>query len=83
MGIILQGRLLVVDAHLSNVGVGFVQVAEDVEIKVKPHNFTRHGLIHGKVAFVSRSAGSATNAARRGEIQSCSSDGDQISACLG
>jgi hemolysin D len=34
---------------VSNDNVGFVHVGQDAEIKVETFNFTRYGLIHGRV----------------------------------
>ncbi len=45
---------LTVEAQLANRDVGFVHPGQDVQIKVEAFNFTRYGLIHGKVIDVSR-----------------------------
>jgi hemolysin D len=47
---------LEIEAMISNRDIGFVHVGQDVEIKVDTFNFTRYGLIHGKVTSVSRDA---------------------------
>jgi hemolysin D len=47
---------LEVEAMVSNRDIGFVHAGDDVEIKVDTFNFTRYGLIHGKVLSVSQDA---------------------------
>ncbi len=44
---------LIVEAALSNRDVGFVRPGQKVGIKVETFNFTRYGLMHGKVLQVS------------------------------
>ena len=39
-----------------NRDIGFVHAGQDVEIKVDTFNFTRYGLLHGKVLSVSQDA---------------------------
>jgi hemolysin D len=59
-----QALLVVVpaDSHLeikamvSNRDIGFVHVGQDAEIKVDTFNFTRYGLLHGRVLSVSQDA---------------------------
>jgi hemolysin D len=48
--------VLEVEAMISNRDIGFVHVGRDVQIKVDTFNFTRYGLLHGKVLSVSRDA---------------------------
>jgi hemolysin D len=47
---------LEIEAMVSNRDIGFVHAGQDVEIKVDTFNFTRYGLIHGKVLTVSQDA---------------------------
>jgi hemolysin D len=47
---------LEIEAMVSNRDIGFVHVDQDVEIKVDTFNFTRYGLIHGKVLNISQDA---------------------------
>jgi hemolysin D len=47
---------LEVEAMVSNRDIGFVHTGQDAEIKVDTFNFTRYGLIHGKVLSVSQDA---------------------------
>jgi hemolysin D len=47
---------LEIEAMVSNRDIGFVQPGQDVEIKVDTFNFTRYGLLHGKVLSISRDA---------------------------
>jgi hemolysin D len=45
-----------VEAMVSNMDVGFVHPGQDAEIKVDTFNFTKYGLLHGKVESVSADA---------------------------
>ncbi len=47
---------LEIEAMVSNRDIGFVQVGQDVEIKVETFTFTRYGLLRGKVLNVSQDA---------------------------
>jgi len=47
---------LEIEAMVSNRDIGFIHVDQEVEIKVDTFNFTRYGLIHGKVLSVSQDA---------------------------
>ncbi|HEX4409021.1 MAG TPA: HlyD family type I secretion periplasmic adaptor subunit [Xanthobacteraceae bacterium] len=47
---------LEIEAMIENRDIGFVQVGQQVEIKVDAFNFNRYGLIEGKVASVSPDA---------------------------
>ena len=47
---------LEVEAMISNRDIGFVEVGQDAGIKVDTFNFTRYGLLHGKVLTVSHDA---------------------------
>jgi hemolysin D len=47
---------LEIEAMVSNRDIGFVHAGDDVEIKIDTFNFTRYGLIHGKVLSISRDA---------------------------
>jgi hemolysin D len=47
---------LEIEAMLSNRDIGFIEVGQDVAIKVDTFNFTRYGLLHGKVLTVSHDA---------------------------
>ena len=44
---------LEIEATLSNDDVGFVHAGQEAEIKVHTFNFTRYGLLHGRVLSVS------------------------------
>jgi hemolysin D len=44
------------EAMVSNRDIGFVEPGQDAEIKIDTFNFTRYGLLHGKVVSVSRDA---------------------------
>ena len=47
---------LEVEAMISNRDIGFVHAGQDAEIKVDTFNFTRYGLLHGRVVNVSQDA---------------------------
>jgi hemolysin D len=47
---------LEIEAMVSNRDIGFVHVGDDVEVKIDTFNFTRYGLIHGKVLSISQDA---------------------------
>ncbi len=43
---------LEIEAMVSNRDIGFVRAGQDVEVKIDTFNFTRYGLIHGKVLSI-------------------------------
>jgi hemolysin D len=43
-----------IEAKVSNRDIGFIHAGQDVEVKVDTFNFTRYGLLHGRVLGVSR-----------------------------
>src|SRR5205814_2465585 len=47
---------LEIEAMVPNRDIGFVHAGQDVEIKIDTFNFTRYGLLHGKVLSVSHDA---------------------------
>jgi len=47
---------LVVEAHIQNKDIGFVRAGQEAQVKIETFNFTRYGLIRGKVLDVSRDA---------------------------
>jgi hemolysin D len=47
---------LEIEAMVSNRDIGFVQEGQGAEVKVDTFNFTRYGLLHGRVLGVSRDA---------------------------
>ena len=47
---------LEIEAMISNRDIGFVAVNQDAAIKVDAFNFTRYGLLHGKILSVSQDA---------------------------
>jgi hemolysin D len=51
--VVPQDSHLEIEGMLSNDDVGFVHPGQDAEIKVQTFNFTRYGLLHGKVLSVS------------------------------
>jgi hemolysin D len=44
---------LEIEAMVSNRDIGFVHAGQDAEIKIDTFNFTKYGLIHGRVQSVS------------------------------
>lgn len=56
MLIVPRGSSIEVEAMISNRDIGFVEQGQDAEIKIDTFNFTRYGLLHGKVISVSRDA---------------------------
>jgi hemolysin D len=48
--------VLEIEAMVPNREIGFVHVGQDVQIKVDAFNFTRYGLLHGRVLSVSQDA---------------------------
>jgi hemolysin D len=56
MIVVPDSQELVVEAQLPNRDVGFVHVGQDAAVKVETFNFTRYGLIRGKVLAISRDA---------------------------
>jgi hemolysin D len=47
---------LEIEAMVSNPDIGFVHTGQNAEIKVDTFNFTRYGLLHGKVTSLSQDA---------------------------
>ena len=47
---------LEIEAMVSNRDIGFVQPGQETEIKIDTFNFTRYGLLHGRVLTVSQDA---------------------------
>ncbi len=56
MTIVPDNRQLVVEAQLENRDVGFVRAGQRAEVKVETFNFTRYGVVPGRVLSVSRDA---------------------------
>ena len=54
--VVPSDTVLEVEAMISNRDVGFVHPGQDVQIKVDTFNFTRYGVLHGKVSSVSQDA---------------------------
>jgi len=47
---------LEIEAMVSNRDIGFVHLGQAAQVKIDTFNFTRYGLLHGKVTSVSRDA---------------------------
>lgn len=54
--IVPSGAALEVEATISNRDIGFVHAGQSAQIKVGTFNFTRYGVLHGKVESVSGDA---------------------------
>jgi hemolysin D len=54
MIVVPDNRDLVIEAQLANRDVGFVHAGQAVKVKIETFNFTRYGLIDGKVIGVSK-----------------------------
>ena len=54
--IVPNDSLLEIEAMVSNRDVGFVHAGDEVEIKVDTFDFTRYGLLHGRVLSISSDA---------------------------
>ena len=56
MVVVPHGVTLEVEANVLNRDIGFVEVAQPVEVKVEAFPFTRYGLIDGEVVHLSADA---------------------------
>jgi hemolysin D len=56
MSVVPADSHLEIEAMVSNHDIGFVREGQDAEIKIDTFNFTRYGLLHGKVLTVSQDA---------------------------
>ncbi len=54
--VVPSDAVLEVEAKVSNRDIGFIHAGQEAQIKVDTFNFTRYGLLHGKVLSVSRDA---------------------------
>jgi hemolysin D len=66
---------LEIEAVVSNRDIGFVHAGDEVEIKVETFNFTRYGLIHGRVLSVSQDAVTRDNPQDQANAQAPSASG--------
>ncbi len=56
MIVVPDDRALTIEARLANADVGFVHPGQAVKVKVETYNFTRYGLVDGRVTGVSHDA---------------------------
>jgi hemolysin D len=56
MSIVPTDSHLEIEAMISNRDIGFVRAGQEAEIKIDTFNFTKYGLIQGRVQFVSHDA---------------------------
>ena len=56
LGFVPPDSNLEIEAMVQNRDIGFVHVGQDAEIKIDTFNFSRYGLLHGKVLSVSQDA---------------------------
>lgn len=54
MSVVPDGTDLEVQATIPNKDIGFIQIGQEVEIKLEAYSFTRYGLIKGTVTSLSR-----------------------------
>ena len=54
--VVPSGAVLEVEAMISNRDIGFVHTGQDAQIKVDTFNFTRYGVLRGKVTSLSQDA---------------------------
>ena len=54
--VVPSDAVLEIEAMISNRDIGFVHPGQDAQIKVDTFNFTRYGLLHGRVFSVSQDA---------------------------
>ncbi|MET3911275.1 hemolysin D [Bradyrhizobium sp. S3.3.6] len=56
MAIVPTDSNLEVEAMISNQDIGFVEAGQEAAIKIDTFNFTRYGLLHGKITSISQDA---------------------------
>ncbi len=56
LAVVPSDSRLEIEAMVSNRDIGFVQAGQEAEIKIDTFNFTRYGLLHGRVSSVSQDA---------------------------
>lgn len=54
LAIVPADSTLLIDASVQNRDIGFVEVGQEAQIKVDTFNFSRYGLLHGRVLSVSQ-----------------------------
>lgn len=59
--VVPKGAALEVEAWVLNKDIGFVEVSQDVEIKVESFAFTKYGLVNGKVVQMAADAENVEN----------------------
>jgi hemolysin D len=74
--IVPSDSLLEVEAMVSNRDVGFVHAGDEVEIKVDTFDFTRYGLLHGRVLSISSDAIVRDNSANQSKDKQPGSTSD-------
>ncbi len=67
---------LEIEAMVSNRDVGFLHAGQEAAVKVDTFNFTRYGLLHGKVLDVSADAITRDKGPGSGESQAAKADSD-------
>jgi hemolysin D len=67
---------LEIEAMVSNRDIGFIHPGQDAEIKVETFNFTRYGLVHGKVLTVSKDAVVRDKSSNSGNERTSNSDSE-------
>src|SRR6185369_8961152 len=54
MVVVPANSRLEIEANISNRDIGFIQAGQEAEIKVDTFNFTKYGLVHGRVLSLSQ-----------------------------
>ncbi len=74
--VVAADAVLEVEAMVSNRDIGFVHPGDDAQIKIDTFNFTRYGLLHGRVVSVSPDAIVRENPQDRNNDRPKGSEGD-------
>ncbi|MDR6661797.1 HlyD family type I secretion periplasmic adaptor subunit [Tardiphaga sp. 37S4] len=74
MLIVPEDSRLEIEANISNRDIGFVEPGQDVAIKVDTFNFTRYGLLSGKILSISKDAITRNKPPARGVDSSPATD---------
>ncbi|WP_349509512.1 HlyD family type I secretion periplasmic adaptor subunit [Rhodopseudomonas palustris] len=56
MYVVPAGSTLEIEAMIANRDIGFIEPGQDVAIKIDAFNFTRYGMLHGKLLSISQDA---------------------------
>jgi hemolysin D len=76
LAIVPADSKLEIEAMVPNRDIGFVQVGQEVAVKVDTFNFTKYGLLNGTVVSVSQDAITRANPTDAGEKKSAGANND-------